>query len=305
MQKRKKGKKAKKKPPKKGVTSSKKAETLYAGDIKRIIRAMNKDIATVLMPQIRQEKPNYIKDGWSDMLAAYFARLFDQYTGSSFKARVSTILQRPIRMAEESATDQVKRMYKSATQTTEVDRLASEGDADIEEIINSTVARGVGLITNLTNDYASQVQTIVTNGMQEGLHPTAISKQLQEKAKMPIKRANLIARNEVARVNSAVDSARSESLGMKYYRWSTSNDERVTGRPGGLYPNSKVKCWDIAKKDIGYGPGVFTYKKGAPLKGSNKPKGSDGVHPGTAHIGCRCRRIPLIEGVNFELPEKN
>ena len=95
-----------------------------------------------------------------------------------------------------------------------------------------------------------------------------------------------------------IDSTRSQSLGIMYYRWSTSNDRRVSGNPSGAYPYAKIKCYMIAKRDIGYGKGVYTYKDGAEYAGETK------LHPGTCHPECRCRRIPLIEGVNFELPSK-
>jgi uncharacterized protein with gpF-like domain len=168
----------------------------------------------------------------------------------------------------------------------------------VENIMTSALQENVTLVTSLPDEYLKRIESIVYQGMQSGRYPTAIAKDLQEATGISWRRAKTIARDQTAKINSAIDSERSQNLGIEYYRWSTSSDLRVSGNPSGKYPKAKVKCYMIAKDDIGFGQGVYTYKHGAEYAGESN------LHPGTAHIGCRCRRIPLIEGVNFELTKK-
>lgn len=272
-----------------------KAEKMYYNYMRSVIRDISKDVRNFLIPLLKVNKPKYTKDGWADDLTVFFGMLRARYSSFLFRERVKTDVQMPLSMVESKTTAQFLKGVNRAVGVDVQGALKQEG---IDQIMRATLSHNVSLVTNMSDDYLNRIENIVYDGIDKGRAPSVIAKGLQSAVGISEKRAKVIARDQVAKLNGAIDAERSENLGIKYYRWSTSKDRRVSGNPSGAYPNSKIKCYRIAQQDVGYGVGVFTYKDGAEYAGETK------LHPATAHIGCRCRRIPLIEGVNFELPSK-
>ena len=117
------------------------------------------------------------------------------------------------------------------------------------------------------------------------------------------RRARIIARDQTAKLNSALTQGRMADAGIETYIWSTSEDERVRGNPTGLYPkalpshyvmNGKVCRWDD--------PTVWLENGEWVKRAGDAPY----LHPGMA-IMCRCVAIPNwdeLEGVGAsELPD--
>ena len=117
------------------------------------------------------------------------------------------------------------------------------------------------------------------------------------------RRARIIARDQTAKLNSALTQGRMADAGIETYIWSTSEDERVRGNPTGLYPkalpshyvmNGKVCRWDD--------PTVWLENGEWVKRAGDAPY----LHPGM-DIMCRCVAIPNwdeLEGVGAsELPD--
>ncbi|AUR82855.1 head morphogenesis domain protein [Vibrio phage 1.029.O._10N.261.55.A7] len=270
-------------------------EAEYRGYMQSLVKEMASEVKAGLLPIIKKNKPNYIADGWADDVTSFFDAFRAKWSSILFRQKVRTDIQRPLSMAESNTTAQFLKNVNKAVGVDVSGMLKREG---IDNIMTSALQENVTLVTSLPDEYLKRIESIVYSGMQQGRYPTAIAKDLQEATGISWRRAKLIARDQVAKINSAVDSERSQNLGIEYYEWSTSNDRRVSGDPSGKYPKSKIRCYMIARRDIGYGKGIYTYKHGADYAGESN------LHPGTAHIGCRCRRIPKIDGVNWEKPKK-
>lgn len=284
----------------KSVKPSEQIEAEYRGYMWSFIKEMAEEVRVDLLPVIKQNKQNYITDanvvdGWADDVTAFFEAFRAKWTGFLFRNKVRADIRRPLSMAESNTTAQFLKNINKAVGVDVTAMLKSEG---IENIMTSALQENLTLVTSIPEEYMKRVESIVYSGMQSGRYPTAIAKDLQEATGISWRRAKVIARDQVSKINSAVDAERSQNLGIEYYRWDTSGDRRVSGDPSGKYPKAKIKCYMIAKRDIGFGVGVYTYKHGAEYAGENN------LHPGTSHIMCRCKRIPLLPGVNFELPKK-
>lgn len=89
------------------------------------------------------------------------------------------------------------------------------------------VQRNVALVKNMAEQQAGRIGSIVTEGVQSGLRPADIAKQLQEDLGIAESRARLIARDQVTKFNGELASVRQQSLGVTHFTWSTSHDERV------------------------------------------------------------------------------
>ena len=142
-----------------------------------------------------------------------------------------------------------------------------------------------------------KVQIAVGRGVSNGFGMQRIAQEIREETGTTKRRSKLIARDQTAKLVSDIDTKRQADLGIEYYEWLDSRDERESGNPNGKYPNAKIKCWYIAKMDVGYGPGIFRLDEGASYAGETH------LHPGKAHIECRCRKRPMIPGIHFELPD--
>jgi SPP1 gp7 family putative phage head morphogenesis protein len=149
--------------------------------------------------------------------------------------------------------------------------------------IESFVKENAALITKLKEDVYGDVSRIVTAGIRNGDRVEQIKKDLlSDSALEPGRfrkvetRAELIARDQVGKLNGELTLNRQTALGIGEYIWRTVKDERVRGNPGGLYPDAAPSHWD---------------REGKKYKWSDPPEGG---HPGEA-IQCRCFAEPVFE----------
>lgn len=282
----------------KAVTPKKDIEAEYRGYMQRIVREMAEEVKEGLIPLIKQNKTRYMGDGkafdgWADDVTVWMDLFRAKWSSFLFRNKVRTDIQRPLSMAESATTSQFLKGINRAVGVDVSGMLSREG---IDDYMQSALSENVSLVTNMPEDYIKRIDVAVQGGMRNGLAPTSIARDIQEATGITYRRASLIARDQMAKINSDITRKRSENLGIKYFKWSTSKDERVSGNPSGKYPKAKIKCYMISKADNGLGEGVYTYKDGAKYAGETK------LFPGHAHVGCRCSSIPMIDGVNWNKP---
>lgn len=138
------------------------------------------------------------------------------------------------------------------------------------------VETNVNLIKSNNAAFLKQTENVVYDGMRRGLRHEAIAKQIigtskdelgkVSKFKTAKNRANLIARDQVNKLNGQLTMLRQVNAGVKRYIWRTNIDgrERATHND-----------WDGQE---------FTWKKGSPI----------GTNPGD-EIQCRCYAEPILD----------
>jgi len=264
------------------------AERYYRGQLRALVREMAKAVDAELTPILKAE---YTADSpLVDRIIAALNRMAARFTGTVYANQAHRLAQSTLSMAE---ADSTAAFVSSVNRAVGVDMgrlISSEG---LQSYLDMAVAENVALIKSLGSEYFSKIEQAVLSGMRAGESTTVIARRIQEETGSTYKRAKLIARDQMAKVNSDVVRRRQQQAGIARFRWSTSKDERVSGNPAGKYPNAKVKCYQIARQDIGFGPGVYLIDKGA------KYAGETGLFPGRAHINCRCVAVSLIEGVDY------
>jgi uncharacterized protein with gpF-like domain len=184
-------------------------------------------------------------------------------------------------------------MVNSVNRAVGVDIKPMLSERAMDDFVQASIAENVGLIRSIPEQYFGSVESAVLGGMKNGERPSGIATAIQAASGVSKRRANLISRDQLAKITGQVVEKRQTQAGINHYRSIDSNDERVSGRPGGKYPNARISCWGIARKDIGYGPGVYTWKEGATWAGEG------GLHPGRHHVNCRCTSSAVFE---WELP---
>lgn len=174
----------------------------------------------------------------------------------------------------------------------------------VKNIIDSWSREQVSLITKASQDMLDTVARRIREGVKAGKSARQVTAMIN--ADLPgisYRRARIIARDQTAKLNSALTQGRMADAGIETYIWSTSEDERVRGNPTGLYPkalpshyamNGKICRWDD--------PTVWLENGEWVKRAGNAPY----FHPGM-DILCRCVAIPNwdeLEGVGeSDLPD--
>lgn len=117
-------------------------------------------------------------------------------------------------------------------------------------------------------------------------------------------RSDLIARDQLTKLNSQITKKRQTEAGVTLYRWHTAVDERVRGKPGGRYPNARPSHWAMENKICKWDDStVYADTIEDALNGKWKSRGSiSGVqlHPGQ-DIQCRCWSEAIWDNVINEV----
>lgn len=140
-----------------------------------------------------------------------------------------------------------------------------QSEPKLEELTELWVQENINLITSLENQYFDRLKNIISDAIQNGTLTTNVTKQIQELAGVSKRRAQLIATDQIGKLNGNLTQYRQTKAGIDEYIWRTAGDSRV--RPAHSLRNGKRFKW------------------------SNPPP--DG-HPGIA-IRCRCVAIPVID----------
>jgi SPP1 gp7 family putative phage head morphogenesis protein len=257
-------------------------EGLYSRLLRTIVSNFQDQVTQNVIPNLErlfQQQKGVTPDAASliinDVTATDIAAMFNTISLASNafvnNANVSSKMANFANVLAGFNSGQFKKMMRSILG---VDLLTAE--PWLEESIGNFVHQNVDLIKSLQTQSLSDLQGIVLRGFQQGTRPTDIATQLRARYGVQKRRANLIARDQVGKLNGQLTQLRQKSAGVESYIWRTSDDERVRGDPDGLYPNAV--------------PSHFI-RESVEFRWDSPP--SDG-HPGIP-VGCRCSAEPKIE----------
>lgn len=139
-------------------------------------------------------------------------------------------------------------------------------DAHVTPSLNSAVKDNVKLITSIPNEYLDRVEKHLVEAVVAGKRHEELARLVHNIGQSTYRRAEIIARDQVSKMNSSFNRIRQQSVGIEKYVWSTSNDERV--RPEHVENNGKTFRWAEPPEETG--------------------------HPGE-DIMCRCVALPVFD----------
>jgi len=99
-------------------------------------------------------------------------------------------------------------------------------DTRLPPLVDAFADANVGLIKDIGERVATQVEGIVTRGVQDGARHEDIAEEL-EALGFGEERALLIARDQVGKLYGQVNATRQTDLGVRSFIWRSSGDERV------------------------------------------------------------------------------
>lgn len=150
------------------------------------------------------------------------------------------------------------------------------GDFYVEQL-EKWISENVDLIKTIPEDTLDKMKDIVYDGFTNGKTTTRMVKEIQRAYGISRRRAELIARDQTAKLNGQIQRAQQQDAGITEYIWCTTGDERVRRSHREL--NGKKFSWD------------------------DPPENSDGrkCHPGEDYQ-CRCIGRPVFNRNRISLP---
>lgn len=137
-------------------------------------------------------------------------------------------------------------------------------------VVESAKDRSIQLVEKALRLYAQDVREVFSDPENTGLRVEDLKAKLLERGNVWESRAELIARDQTLKLNSAITKTRHENAGVSEYVWSSSLDERV--RPEHAALEGQRFSWSAPPE-----PG----------------------HPGEDYQ-CRCVAIPVIPELDDE-----
>jgi SPP1 gp7 family putative phage head morphogenesis protein len=139
-------------------------------------------------------------------------------------------------------------------------------DKDTAVPVMDAIRNNVELIKTVPSQHLAKIQATISKGIASGDDSFSLKKAIGEVNGQNTKRAKLIARDQLSKLNGVLVQARQQSLGVNGYIWRTSHDERVrdshkdndgkhfqwdspprsTGHPG-----EDIQCRCVAEPDLG------------------------------------------------------
>jgi SPP1 gp7 family putative phage head morphogenesis protein len=135
----------------------------------------------------------------------------------------------------------------------------------LEPLATGFVRENVALIKSLSRKHFDDLERRVLDAFRSGRRAESLSRQIREQYGASQKRAMLIARDQIGKLNGNLTRQRQKALGVERYIWRTSQDERV--RSLHREREGKEFSWDEPPED---------------------------GHPGEP-IQCRCTAEPVID----------
>ncbi len=245
-------------------------EQQYAKMLRGIIDGINAElkarIADELKAEIAARDDGYRADDLSAVLRAIRSLATGNIPGLSFVRNIGDSIRSAIDGNWQKAINQAIGVNVALPGT------------DMSANIDAWAEENTALITNLTQSYLSKITTAVNSGFRDGLSWRDISKNIRDETGVAKRRADLIARDQVATMNMQVTKQRAADLEIKQFVWRTMEDQRVRGNPSGLYPKAKPSHYARNGK-------TYNWSDGA---------GARDKFPGQA-INCRCYASNVIE----------
>ena len=153
--------------------------------------------------------------------------------------------------------------------------------ANLAPAIDRFRRENVELITSIPVQQLEQVSAVVDAAWSKGERVETLRAKLQERFDVSKSRADLIARDQVLKLNAQVTRERQQASGISEYTWVTSRDERVRGNPDGKYPDSSHDHYSL---------------DGTRQRWDAPPQVADDgttAHPGEDYQ-CRCVAVPIL-----------
>ena len=138
------------------------------------------------------------------------------------------------------------------------------GDAALQTSMRVWEAENIALIKSIPEQAVSRLQGQITEAVRRGQSLASLTSQIKEEFGVTDRRAKLIARDQIGKLNGQITQYRQQDIGVDSYKWRGILDQRE--RQEHVLREGKVYAWD---------------------------KPPDDGHPGEP-VRCRCTAEPVL-----------
>lgn len=252
------------------VRPSRRAELQYKADLLAVVRAMRKAYEQYLQPVLKRTESQYARpskdaalarDGYAaDIMAA-----IDQMSRAmgGIDAMASRLAHTAVQRA---GLETEVQLAQTLTNALGVDMAPTLQMVDVQPQIEAATIANTQLIKSLPDQFVAKLQPMILADVQVGRRYEDLADDIETLFGATENRAKVIARDQMAKVNSTINAAKQQAVGIEKYIWSTAGDERV--RDSHAEKEGQEFAWDDPPADTG--------------------------NPGE-DIMCRCVAIPVID----------
>jgi SPP1 gp7 family putative phage head morphogenesis protein len=194
-------------------------------------------------------------------VADYVRRIIEEIESSIIEEVPESALAELARRKGTQVSDQNRRALQQQFQRVlGIDAVAA--DPALDRRLNFFSAENVRLIKNMQREHMARIGAITTNGLAAGKSARELTREIEKANGIPRRRAALIARDQVSKLNGQINKARQEASGVTHFTWRTVGDERVRdeheqldgmtfswaeGAPDEGFPGQPVNCRCVAE----------------------------------------------------------
>lgn len=214
-------------------------ERSYSALLLRMVDAVARTCRETMVPvygsAASQRAAEFRADAWSDVVEAAIARL-SLAIDSPLQEGKRAMMRIP-RQAIAFGRGAFQRWAQAVMGVRAV-----QSEFGLDELMNVWARENSDLITSIGRDYLNGVSQRTVQFVTSGRDPRAYAEELRKLHGLTRARAKLIARTEVAKLNSQITEFRQRKIGVQEYTWRTSKDERVRESHKAL--EGKICRWD-------------------------------------------------------------
>ncbi|MCK4960464.1 MAG: minor capsid protein, partial [Planctomycetes bacterium] len=205
-----------------GIEPPRAVEASYSRDLRAIVRELTSQVEAQVVPLLEQMEPEYVRDSPQIFIEGAVDDLMrTPVVAERTQQRIAA------RMANNTESFNRNRFVSDINKAVGInlrDIVKKDGVAtEVEQAIENNIA----LIKSIPEQYHTKLKGVTTEGINSGNDAFSIRKQIFELGQVTERRARFIARDQVAKLNAAVNKARQTKVGITHYFWRTSRDERV------------------------------------------------------------------------------
>ena len=255
------------------------AEREYQRVTNAYVRLLSKTLAEQLVPSIRkiakeELPPDYYRhdsqDGLMWGLVDAFAKCSEELEQNLSRFG---LYRRISEMAALTVKLSIKEWKRAVKETVVIDLLDDYYAGEFYKMaLEAWTRQNVDLIKTIPQESLGRMRDIVLDGYREGRTTTNIVKAILREYSTTRRHAQLLARDQIAKLNGEIAQKQQQDAGVEEYEWSDSRDERVRTRHHAL--NGKRFRWND--------PPVVDERTGRRC------------HPG-GDYQCRCVALPVFD----------
>lgn len=207
------------------------------------VLAVERHVLPVLPVVLRQDDLRNTPEGdegWFESLRRAFMDALGAAEAADGNAQglVAMVAQRVEKYNQEQFHRMLRRAYG-------VDLFKAE--PGLGRVLRPWEAENIGLIKSIPEQYLNTLHGRVVAAVRQGTSLRDMTTQIRETYDLPRKRAELIARDQIGKLNSDLTEYRQTNIGIKEYTWRGVLDERE--REEHVAREGQIFLWDMPPAD--------------------------------------------------------